>query len=73
MLVCASASISLNLQNNIIVTRSIHLKEFMQYKSKPVEMFYVHVNKDPVKAPQNLAASLLEVLWERNVFCHGEN
>ena len=36
-------------------------------------MFYVDVNKDPVKAPQNLAASLLEVLWERNVFCHGEN
>ena len=36
-------------------------------------MFYVDVNKDPVKAPQNLAASLLEVLWERNVFCDREN
>ena len=36
-------------------------------------MFYVDVNKDPVKAPQNLAASFLEVLWEWNVFCHGEN
>ena len=43
----------------------------VQYK--PVKMLDVDMNKDPVKAPQNLAANLLEVLGEGNVFCHGEN
>ena len=43
----------------------------LQYK--PVEMLYVDVDKDPVETPQNLAASLLEVLRERDVFRHGKN
>ena len=43
----------------------------VQYK--PVKMLDVDVDKDPVKAPQNLAANLFEVLGEGNVFCHGKN
>ena len=40
---------------------------------KPVEMLYIDVDKDPVETPQNLAASLLEVLRERDVLRHGKN
>ena len=36
-------------------------------------MLYIDVDKDPVETPQNLAASLLEVLRERDVLRHGKN
>ena len=79
MLVCASASISLNLQIILLSLVTNRYQEKTKYDDlcnvqyKPVKMLDVDVDKDPVKAPKNLAANLLEVLGEGNVFCHGEN
>ena len=75
-----SVSVSLGLylsqplNNNIIVIPHTFCTYCMfSTNNKPVKMLYVDVNKDPVKTPQNLAASLLEVLWERDIFRHGKN
>ena len=65
--------------NNIILllprvpTRKKQNVMYCTLQYKPVKMLDVDVNKDPVKAPQNLAANLLEVLGEGNVFCHRKN